>query len=65
MKIKGEKDVTAGNFQVPSQVELVNKDFHVATLTSSSAELEMEIQIEKGIGYVPVEALKKEKQEIR
>ncbi|MDO8470587.1 MAG: DNA-directed RNA polymerase subunit alpha [bacterium] len=64
LKIKGEKEVTAGSFQVPSQVELINKDLHIATLTSSSAELEMEIQIEKGIGYVPVESLKKEKQEI-
>lgn len=64
LKMKGEKNVTAQNFQVPSQVEVVNKDLHIATLTSSAAELEMEVQIEKGIGYVPVEARKKEKQEI-
>ncbi len=64
LKVKGEKSVTVQNFQAPSQAELINKDLHIATLTSSSAELEMEILIEKGIGYVPVEARKKEKQEI-
>lgn len=64
LKIKGEKEVKGADFKLPSQVELVNPDCHIATLTSKSAELEMEIQIEKGIGYVPVEMRKKKKSEI-
>lgn len=64
LKVKGEKEVKGSEFKFPTQVELVNKDCHIATLTSKSAELEMEIQIEKGIGYVPRETRKKEKVEI-
>jgi DNA-directed RNA polymerase subunit alpha len=64
LKVKGEKKVRGGDINLPSQVELVNKDCHIATLTTKSAELEMELLIEKGIGYSPREARKKEKLEI-
>ncbi len=59
LKIKGEKEVKAKDFILPSQVELINKDCHVATLTQKSSELEMEILIEKGVGYVPRETRQK------
>jgi len=55
LKIKGEKEVTAGDFDLPSQLELVNPKHHIATLTDKKAELEMEILVGKGIGYEPVE----------
>jgi len=61
LKIKGEKEVKASDFELPSQVELINKDAHLATITSKSTSLEIEIQIEKGVGYVPVEQREKEK----
>ncbi|MDI6603051.1 MAG: DNA-directed RNA polymerase subunit alpha [Patescibacteria group bacterium] len=64
LKVKGEKEVKGSDFEIPPQLELVNKDCHIATLTDKKAELEMEIQIEKGIGYRPREARKKEKLEI-
>jgi DNA-directed RNA polymerase subunit alpha len=64
LSIKGERKVKGSDFKFPSQIELVNKDAPVATLTSKSAELETEILIEKGIGYEPVEIRKKEKLEI-
>ncbi len=65
LKVKGEKEVKGSDFNLSSQVELVNKNCHIATLTSKSAELEMEIQIEKGIGYSSRESRKKtEKSEI-
>jgi len=65
LKVKGEKKVTGADFKFSSQVELVNKDCHIATLTSKKASLEMEIQIEKGIGYEPIERRKiQEKLEI-
>lgn len=59
LKIKGEKKVKGSDFEYPTQVELINKDCHIAALTSRSAELEMEIKIEKGIGYVAREERKK------
>lgn len=64
LKIKGEKEIKASSFELPSQVELINKSANVATLTDRKAELDLEIQIEKGVGYVPVEKRKKEKLEI-
>lgn len=60
LKVKGEKEVKGGDFEVPAQMELVNPDCHLATLTAKSAELEMEILVEKGIGYLPREERKKE-----
>jgi DNA-directed RNA polymerase subunit alpha len=64
LKVKGEKEVRGSDFEFPSQVELVNKEAKIATITAKSAELEMEIQIEKGLGYQPVEKRKKGKSEI-
>ena len=59
LKIKGEKEIKGSDFKIPSQIELINKSCHIATLTDKKTELEMEIQIEKGIGYEPVERRKK------
>lgn len=64
LKIKGKKDVGGSDFELPSQVELVSKDVKVLTVTDKKKELELEIQIEKGIGYEPAERRKKEKLEV-
>lgn len=64
LKIKGEKEVKALEFKLPASLELINKDLVLAHVTEKSTEFEMEIQVEKGIGYVPAEERKKEKQEI-
>jgi len=64
LKIKGIKEVKGSDFSLPSQVELINKNCHIATLTSKSADLEIEIQIEKGAGYSARDSRKKEKLEI-
>jgi len=53
LKIKGEKEVTADDIKTNSQVEIVNPDLHLATLTDKKAELDMEITVEKGLGYLP------------
>jgi len=58
LKIKGEKEAKGSDFEFPTQAELINKSCHIATLTDKKSELEMEIQIEKGIGYEPVERRK-------
>ena len=64
LKVKREREVRGSDFELPAQLELVNRDFHIATLTEKKSELEMEIQVEKGVGYIPREARKKEKPEI-
>lgn len=64
LSAKGEKEVDASFIKTPSDVEIVNKDCHIAALTDKKAELEMEIQVEKGMGYVPTEQQRKEKLEV-
>ncbi|MFH1392903.1 MAG: DNA-directed RNA polymerase subunit alpha [Patescibacteria group bacterium] len=64
LKVKGEKEVTAKDIKTSSQVEVMSPDAHIATLTAKSASLEMELKIEKGVGYSTIESRKREKQEI-
>lgn len=61
LKVKGEKKVTAGDIKGNAQVEIQNPESHIATLTSKTAELDMELVIEKGLGYEPVEVQTKER----
>lgn len=65
LKVKGEKKVTAESIETNAQVQVVNPDSPIATLTSKNAELDMELTVEKGLGYVPVEARKIEKLPIK
>ena len=50
--------VKAGQFKLPAGVEIVNPDHVIATL-SSSAKLEMEVSVERGVGYRTAEKNKK------
>lgn len=59
--VKGEKEVTAGDIKTNAQVEVINPESHIATITEKKAEFSMEITVEKGLGYVPVEVRKVEK----
>lgn len=64
LKLKGEKKAKGSDFDFSSQVELQNQNILIATLTDKNAELQIEIQIEKGIGYVPSEERKRGKEDI-
>ncbi len=64
LKAKGEKKVTARDIKGSSNVEVVNKDAYIATMTDKNAELEMELWAEKGLGYVPQEIMNREKLEV-
>ncbi|WP_342131862.1 DNA-directed RNA polymerase subunit alpha [Hydrogenophaga sp. OTU3427] len=48
----GEGQVTAADIQTPHDVEIVNPEHLIATL-SAGAKLDMQIKVEKGRGYVP------------
>ena len=63
LSIKGPKQVTAGDFSLPSQVSIANPDQHIADV-SGKVSLELEATIERGLGYVPREQLTKEKVDI-
>ena len=63
LSVKGEKEVTAADFACPSQVEIANPTQHIADV-SSKVSFELEATIERGLGYVPREAIAKEKVDI-
>jgi len=59
--VKGEKKVTARDIKTPSQLEVMNPNQHIATITDKKGELSMEFTVEKGLGYQSVEARSREK----
>ncbi|MEK7616037.1 MAG: DNA-directed RNA polymerase subunit alpha [Patescibacteria group bacterium] len=61
LSAKGAGDITANNIAETADVEVVNPDQKIATITDKKTEVEMEIKVEKGVGYVPVEQRHKEK----
>jgi DNA-directed RNA polymerase subunit alpha len=64
LSVKGIKEVTANDIKVPGQVEILNKDQHITNLSDKNSQLDIEMIIERGLGYVPKEALQKDKVEI-
>jgi len=64
LKVKGEKDVKASDIEIPGQVEVLNPDQHIATITNKSTTLEIEISAEKGLGFIQKEALQKDRVDI-
>jgi DNA-directed RNA polymerase subunit alpha len=64
LKVKGEKEVIAADIKKTNLVEIVNPNLHIATLDGKSSEMEMEIIVQQGRGYVPVEMRENEKLEI-
>lgn len=62
--VKGKKIVTAADIIVPSQVEVLNKDLYLAELTDKNASLNIEMNIESGLGFVSKEDLQKGKIDI-
>jgi DNA-directed RNA polymerase subunit alpha len=64
LRVKGIKEVTAKDIEVPGQVEVLTPDLHIATLTEKSSDLEIEITAERGLGYVPKETIQKDRVDI-
>ncbi len=64
LSAKGEKVVTAADFEGPSSIEVANGRQVIATLTDKAATLSMEIVVNPGRGYVPVESREKEKLDV-
>jgi len=63
LKTSKEGEVKASDIITTSDVEVVDKDAYIATVNDKNSKLEMEIRVERGIGYVPIEQQNKEKLE--
>ncbi|MEK7559099.1 MAG: DNA-directed RNA polymerase subunit alpha [Patescibacteria group bacterium] len=51
LSVKGPKKITAGDLDLSEDVELVNKDHYLGNLSDKKAKLDMELTVEKGLGY--------------
>lgn len=52
---RGKSVVTAGDIECPADVEIVNPEFRLLTLDTLDSDLEMEMIVERGVGYSPAE----------
>ncbi|MBX4191996.1 DNA-directed RNA polymerase subunit alpha [Candidatus Parcubacteria bacterium] len=63
LSAKGPKKVTGADLNLPGQVRLLNPNSYICEVTDKS-ELQAEFRVERGLGYVPREMLKKDRVEI-
>jgi DNA-directed RNA polymerase subunit alpha len=63
LSIKGPKEVLASDIKTGGQVEILNPDLHIAEVTGK-INLNVEMKIEKGLGFVAKEIFQKEKVDI-
>jgi DNA-directed RNA polymerase subunit alpha len=52
LSVNGAKEVTAGDIAPDADVEILQPNYHIATLSKKDAKLSMEIGVEKARGYV-------------
>jgi DNA-directed RNA polymerase subunit alpha len=63
LDVKGPAEVHASHIQASSDVEIVNPDLYICTL-AAKGHLRMELNVERGKGYVPADRNKREGQPI-
>lgn len=64
LKKKGPGIITAKDIDVPGQIEIMNPDLVIATLTDKDSEISIEMTVEKGLGFIPKDQISKDKVEI-
>ena len=51
LEVAGQGEVSAGDIMASSDFEVVNPEWHIATLDSDDAALSIELNVERGSGY--------------
>ncbi len=51
LSVKGPKEVTAADLELPEDVDIVDKSQYICSLSDKKAKLEMELTVERGYGY--------------
>ncbi len=64
LKVKGAKKVTGADLTLPGQVRLLNPSQEIAEITDKDGMIDAQLRVERGLGYVPKEAIKKERVDI-
>lgn len=60
----GECEITAADINIGNDLEIINKDLHIATLSSPDSKLTIEMTVTAGRGYVSAEKNKELSSEI-
>ncbi len=63
LSIKGPHEVKASDVKTGGQVEVLNGDLHIASVTGK-VNFNVEMRIEKGLGFVPKEVIQKDKVDV-
>ncbi|HIE51746.1 MAG TPA: DNA-directed RNA polymerase subunit alpha [Armatimonadetes bacterium] len=53
--VEGEGEVTGADVILPSELEVINPEVHIATVTEEGGKLVMDLVVQYGRGYLPVE----------
>ncbi len=64
LKYKGVGQITAKDIEPNGQVEVLNEDQYICEVTDKKTELDIEMYVQKGLGYVSKEDIQKEKMSI-
>lgn len=64
LKVDKTGKVTASSIELPGQIEIADKSIYIAEITDKKASLDIEMTIERGIGYAPKESLHREKMDV-
>lgn len=64
LKVSGMQKVTAKTITLPGQVEILNLDQEITEITNKNTTLDIELIVERGLGFVSKEVLQKEKVDI-
>ncbi|MEK7105624.1 MAG: DNA-directed RNA polymerase subunit alpha [Patescibacteria group bacterium] len=55
LKKSGQGPATGADFEANADVEIMNPDLHIATVTDEKSEFELEVTVGRGRGYSPTE----------
>ena len=64
LKKKGKGVVKASDIELPSNVVIGNKDAYITEITKDSSSLDIELVVQKGIGFLKAEDRKDETEEV-
>lgn len=56
--------VTAADIKTPGWVEILNKDLYITEIDKDGLSLEIDIRVEKSVGYYSIEDLKKREEDV-
>jgi DNA-directed RNA polymerase subunit alpha len=52
---RGKSVVTAGDIEAPADIDIINPELQILTLDTLESDLEIELTVERGVGFMPSE----------